>query len=44
MWYFALILVLGLAVLFGVLNGLWHEFQLFDAGDDGGSVADDDAA
>jgi len=24
-------------VLFGVLNGLWHEFQLSDAGDEGHS-------
>ncbi|MBU1324660.1 MAG: cytochrome bd-I oxidase subunit CydX [Alphaproteobacteria bacterium] len=37
MWYFAWILGLGLAVLFGVLNGLWHEFQLVDEGDDGAS-------
>lgn len=28
MWYFAWILGLGLAVAFGVLNGLWHEFEL----------------
>ena len=35
MWYFAWILGLGLAVLFGVLNGVWHEFQLFDEGDEG---------
>lgn len=26
MWYFAWILGLGLAVSFGVLNGIWHEF------------------
>jgi len=26
MWYFAWILGLGLAVAFGVLNGLWHEY------------------
>ena len=37
MWYFAWILGLGLAVLFGVLNGLWHEFQLSDAGAEGHS-------
>lgn len=30
MWYFAWILGLGLAVAFGVLNGLWHEFHRFD--------------
>ena len=27
MWYFAWILGLGLAVAFGVLNGVWHEFH-----------------
>lgn len=26
MWYFSWILGLGLALTFGVLNGLWHEF------------------
>jgi cyd operon protein YbgT len=26
MWYFAWILGLGLAVSFGILNGIWHEF------------------
>lgn len=35
MWYFTWILGLGLAVGFGVLNGLWHEFHLFDEGDHG---------
>ncbi|WP_439471382.1 cytochrome bd-I oxidase subunit CydX [Brevundimonas sp.] len=38
MWYFSWILGLGLAVGFGVLNGLWHEFHLFDEGDVGLSV------
>ena len=33
MWYFAWILGIGLAVAFGVLNGVWHEFHLFDDGD-----------
>ncbi len=42
MWYFAWILGLGLAVAFGVLNGIWHEFQLFDEGDEGLSQADPD--
>lgn len=28
MWYFAWILGLGLAVGFGILNGIWHEFHL----------------
>ena len=40
MWYFSWILGLGLAVGFGVLNGLWHEFHLFDEGDTGLSVPD----
>lgn len=38
MWYFSWILGLGLAVAFGVLNGLWHEFHLFDEGDAGLSL------
>ncbi len=32
MWYFAWILGLGLAVSFGVLNGVWHEFHQPDDG------------
>ncbi|WP_267350390.1 cytochrome bd-I oxidase subunit CydX [Sphingomonas sp. GM_Shp_2] len=28
MWYFAWVLGLGLAVGFGILNGIWHEFHL----------------
>lgn len=28
MWYFSWILGVGLAVGFGILNGLWHEFHL----------------
>jgi len=47
MWYFAWILGLGLAVAFGVLNGLWHEFRRFDDDDAGASLSqvggDDDA-
>ena len=31
---------LGLAVGFGILNGLWHEFRLFDEGDTGLSTPD----
>jgi cyd operon protein YbgT len=27
MWYFAWVLGLGLAVSFGILNGIWHEFH-----------------
>jgi cyd operon protein YbgT len=27
MWYFSWVLGLGLAVGFGILNGLWHEFH-----------------
>ena len=37
MWYFAWILGLGLAVAFGVLNGVWPAFQLFDEGAEGRS-------
>ena len=43
MWYFAWILGLGLAVAFGVLNGVWHEFRLFDEGDQGLSEPEDEA-
>ncbi|MBD8618471.1 cyd operon protein YbgT [Sphingomonas sp. PP-CE-3G-477] len=28
MWYFSWVLGLGLAVGFGILNGIWHEFHL----------------
>lgn len=28
MWYFCWFLGLGLAVGFGILNGIWHEFHL----------------
>ena len=44
MWYFAWILGIGLAVAFGVLNGVWHEFHLFDEGDLGLSEPDRDSA
>ena len=27
MWYFAWILGLGLALAFGIINGMWHECQ-----------------
>jgi cyd operon protein YbgT len=30
MWYFTWILGLGLAVTFGIVNGLWHEYQSDD--------------
>ncbi|MBN8814415.1 MAG: cytochrome bd-I oxidase subunit CydX [Sphingomonas sp.] len=30
MWYFTWVLGLGLAVAFGILNGMWHEFHLPD--------------
>ena len=33
MWYFSWILGVGLAVGFGVLNGMWHEFHSDDAGE-----------
>lgn len=35
MWYFTWILGLGLAVAFGVLNGIWYEFNLLGDGDVG---------
>jgi cyd operon protein YbgT len=35
MWYFTWVLGVGLAVGFGILNGLWHELHLSDSGDDG---------
>ncbi|MEG3092143.1 cytochrome bd-I oxidase subunit CydX [Sphingomonas sp. PB1R3] len=28
MWYFSWVLGLGLAIGFGILNGMWHEFHL----------------
>lgn len=34
MWYFAWILGVGLAVGFGILNGLWHEYQASERGED----------
>jgi cyd operon protein YbgT len=34
MWYFSWILGLGLAVGFGILNGIWHEFQEIDGQND----------
>ncbi len=37
MWYFTWVLGLGLAVGFGVLNGMWHEFTQTADGDQGGS-------
>lgn len=30
MWYFAWILGLGLAVAFGIINGMWQEFRMAD--------------
>jgi cyd operon protein YbgT len=30
MWYFTWILGLGLAVTFGIVNGLWHEYHADD--------------
>lgn len=44
MWYFTWILGLGLAVGFGVLNGVWHEFHLFDEGDQGLSEPEHEAS
>ena len=34
MWYFSWVLGVGLAVGFGILNGMWHEFHS-DPDDDG---------
>jgi len=39
MWYFTWILGAGLAVGFGILNGLWHELHLSDSGDDGADAS-----
>lgn len=33
MWYFSWVLGLGLAVAFGILNGMWHEIHLPDEED-----------
>ncbi|HQS95785.1 MAG: cyd operon protein YbgT [Novosphingobium sp. 16-62-11] len=33
MWYFTWILGLGLAVSFGIINGMWNEFRMGDAGE-----------
>ena len=35
MWYFAWVLGLGLAVAFGILNGLWHEYAAERDGESG---------
>ena len=32
MWYFSWILGVGLAVGFGILNGMWHEFHSDEVG------------
>ncbi|MFD1189163.1 MULTISPECIES: cytochrome bd-I oxidase subunit CydX [Phenylobacterium] len=40
MWYFTWVLGLGLAVAFGILNGMWHEFFLLGEGDDGADDPD----
>lgn len=37
MWYFAWILGIGLACAFAILNAMWHELHLAEAGDDGSS-------
>jgi cyd operon protein YbgT len=34
MWYFTWILGVSLAVGFGILNGMWHEFSLAEKGED----------
>jgi cyd operon protein YbgT len=35
MWYFTWVLGVGLAVAFGILSGMWDEFQRLESGDDG---------
>lgn len=37
MWYFTWILGLGLACAFAILNAMWHELHLSEAGDGGSS-------
>lgn len=34
MWYFTWILGVSLAVGFGILNGMWHEFSMSENGED----------
>lgn len=34
MWYFSWILGLGLALAFGILNALWNEVSMTEAGED----------
>ncbi|MGV6818902.1 MAG: cytochrome bd-I oxidase subunit CydX [Parvularcula sp.] len=34
MWYFSWILGLGLALTFGILNALWNEVSMTEAGED----------
>lgn len=41
MWYFTWVLGLGLAVAFGILNGMWQEFFLLGEGDTGQDDADE---
>ncbi len=36
MWYFSWILGVSVAVGFGILNGLWHEFGLPDGDEHAG--------
>ncbi len=33
MWYFSWILGLGLALTFGILNALWNEVHMSEAGE-----------
>lgn len=43
MWYFTWVLGLSAALMFGVLNGMWLEFQLARTGDDGDDSAEHSA-
>ncbi len=40
MWYFTWILGLGAALMFGVINAMWYEFELSKDGDQGLSETD----
>ncbi len=34
MWYFSWILGLGLALAFGILNAMWNELSMMEAGEE----------
>jgi cyd operon protein YbgT len=40
MWYITWVLGVGLAIGFGILNGMWHEFHLpIEDDEDGGALS-----